>query len=139
MITHLFCNSPCATFIRELPAPSIPVLSLLKRRIILHKMTVFIGNLMLIQPFFCPLTDRTLGIFKKYHTYSLLFIYHTIPAWFHAPGSRTMDFAPLWNILCEVNTSLAADPFGYMECLCLSTPNICSEKNIFRYIVSEIK
>ena len=28
------------------------------------------------------------------------------------------------------------DPFGYMECLCLSTPNICSEKNVFRYIVS---
>ena len=47
-----------------------------------------------------------------------------------------MDFAPLWNILCEGSTSLAADPFGYMECLCLSTPNICSEKNIFRYIVS---
>ena len=94
---------------------------------------------MLIQPFFCPLTGRTLGIFKKYHTYSLLFIYHTIPAWFHAPGSRTMDFAPLWNILCEGNTSLAAAPFGYMEYLCLSTPNICSEKNIFRYIVLEIK
>ena len=50
-----------------------------------------------------------------------------------------MDFAHLWNILCEGNTSLAADPFGYMECLRLSTPNICSEKNIFRYIVSEIK
>ena len=50
-----------------------------------------------------------------------------------------MDFAPLWNILCEGNTSLAADPFGYMECLCLSTPNICIEKNIFRYTVSEIK
>ena len=50
-----------------------------------------------------------------------------------------MDFAPLWNILCEGSTSLAADPFGYMECLCLSTPNICSGKNIFRYIVSEIK
>lgn len=50
-----------------------------------------------------------------------------------------MDFAPLWNILCEGSTSLAAAPFGYMECLCLSTPNICSGKNIFRYIVSEIK
>ena len=50
-----------------------------------------------------------------------------------------MDCAPLWNILYEGSTSLAADPFGYMECLCLSTPNICSEKNIFRYIVSEIK
>ena len=42
-----------------------------------------------------------------------------------------MDFAPLWNILCEGSTSLAADPFGYMECLCLSTPNICSEKKYF--------
>ncbi len=50
-----------------------------------------------------------------------------------------MDFAHLWNILCEGNTSLEADPFGYMECSCLSMPNICSEKNIFRYIVSEIK
>ena len=50
-----------------------------------------------------------------------------------------MDFAPLWNILYEGSTSPAADPFGYMECLCLSTPNISSEKNIFRYIVSEIK
>ena len=50
-----------------------------------------------------------------------------------------MDFAPLWNILCEDSTSLSAAPFGYMECLCLSTPNICSGKNIFRYIVSEIK
>ena len=50
-----------------------------------------------------------------------------------------MDFAHLRNILCEGNTSLEADPFGYMECSCLSTPNICSEKNIFRYIVSEIK
>ena len=48
-----------------------------------------------------------------------------------------MDFAPLWNILCEDSTSLATDPFGYMEWLCLSTPNICSEKNIFRYIVLE--
>ena len=37
-----------------------------------------------------------------------------------------MDFAPLWNILCEDSTSLTAAPFGYMECLCLSTPNICS-------------
>ena len=71
--------------------------------------------------------------------YSLLFIYHAIPAWFHASGGRTMDFAPLWNILCEDSTSLAAAPFGYMECLCLSTPNICSGKNIFRYIDSEIK
>ena len=50
-----------------------------------------------------------------------------------------MDFVHLWNILYEGNTSLEADPFGYMECLRLSTPNICSEKNIFRYIVSEIK
>ena len=49
-----------------------------------------------------------------------------------------MDFAHLWNILGEGNTSLA-DPFGCMECLCLSMHNICSEKNIFRYIVSEIK
>ena len=49
-----------------------------------------------------------------------------------------MDFAPLWNILCEGSTSLAAAPFGYMECLCLSTPNICSGKNIFRYIVSAL-
>ena len=38
-----------------------------------------------------------------------------------------MDFAPLWNILCEDSTSLAADPFGHMECLCPSTPNICCE------------
>ena len=51
----------------------------------------------------------------------------------------TMDFASLWNILCEGSTSPAADPFGYMECLCLSTPNICSEKIIFCFIVSEIK
>ena len=50
-----------------------------------------------------------------------------------------MDSAPLWNILCEGSTSLAADPFGHIEYLCPSTPNICSEKNIFRYIVSEIK
>ena len=50
-----------------------------------------------------------------------------------------MNFAPLWNILCEGSISLAADPFGYMECLCLSAPNICSKKNIFCYIVSEIK
>ena len=50
-----------------------------------------------------------------------------------------MDFAPLWNILCEDSTSLAAAPFGYMECLYLYAPNICSEKNIFCYIVSEIE
>ena len=50
-----------------------------------------------------------------------------------------MDVAPLWNICTKAATSLAADPFGYMECLYLATPNICSEKNIFRYIVSEIK
>ena len=50
-----------------------------------------------------------------------------------------MDFAHLWNILCEDSTFLATDPFGYMECLCLSTPNICYEKNILRYIISEIK
>ena len=50
-------------------------------------------------------------------------------------GRRTSP--PLWNILCEGNTSLAAAPFGYMECLYLSTPNICSGKNILRYIVSE--
>ena len=50
-----------------------------------------------------------------------------------------MDFAHLWNILCEGNTYLAADPFGHMECLCPSTPNICCEKNILRYIISKIK
>ena len=71
--------------------------------------------------------------------YSLLFIYHTIPAWFHANGGGSKDFAFLWNILCEGSTSLAADPFGYMECLYLYAPNICSEKNIFCYIVSEIE
>lgn len=68
----------------------------------------------------------------------LPFIYQTVPAWFHATGGRPMDFAYSWNILCEGNTSLAADPFGYIECLCLSTPNICSEKNIFRYIVLDL-
>ena len=50
-----------------------------------------------------------------------------------------MDFAPLWNILCEGSTFLTADPFGHMECLYPSTPNICCEKNILRYIISKIK
>ena len=89
MITHLFCNSPCATFIRELPAPSIPVLSLLKRRIILHKMTVFIGNLMLIQPFFYPLTDRTLGYSRNIiRTVSFLFITPFLHGFMHPEAGR---------------------------------------------------
>ena len=55
--------------------------------------------------------------------------------------NRRLDdgLRPLWNILCEGSTSLTADPFGHMECLYPSTPNICYEKNILRYIISKIK
>ena len=89
MSNHLFCNSPCATFIRELPAPSIPVLSLLERRIILHKMTVFIENRMLIQPFFCSLTDRTLGYSRNsIRTASFLFITPFLHGFMHPEAGR---------------------------------------------------
>ena len=64
--------------------------------------------------------------------------YHTIPARFHATGGWTMAFAPC-GIFCVKAALPSADPFGHMECLYPSTPNICCEKNILRYIISKIR